>query len=170
MTCEHCGAPLRPDVNRGRFVCDYCGTELLPPAAADGVMILGDSKLGCPLCKSKLADAALESISLLYCRECHGMFVAMDDLEPLVSSLRAHRDRPATYIAPRGERDTARALPCPRCGAPMDNHPYGGGGNVNVDSCETCESIWLDSGELRKIVSAPDYDPVYLDHGDARES
>jgi Zn-finger nucleic acid-binding protein len=118
----------------------------------------------------KLADAALESIPLLSCRECHGMFIAMDDLGPLVSSLRAHRDRPATYLAPRGERDINRALDCPRCGATLDCHAYGGGGNVNVDSCEACESVWLDSGELRKIVAAPDYEPVYLNYGDARES
>ena len=170
MTCEHCGAPLRPDVDRELFVCDYCGTELLPPAAADGVMIIADSKFDCPLCKAKLADAALESIPLLYCRDCHGMLIGMDDLGPLVSSLRAHRDRPATYVAPRSQKDADRILHCPRCGASLDCHPYGGGGNVNVDSCEACETIWLDSGELRKIVAAPDYEPVYLNYGDARKS
>ena len=40
----------------------------------------------------------------------------------------------------------------------MDAHPYGGGGNVNVDSCETCGLIWLDGGELRRIVAAPDHE------------
>jgi Zn-finger nucleic acid-binding protein len=170
MTCEHCGAPLRPDIDRGLFVCDYCATEFLPPAEADGVIVISESKFNCPLCKSKLADAALESLARLYCRDCNGMFVAMDDLGPLVSSLRTHRDRPATFIAPRGDRDTARQLQCPRCTSALDCHLYGGGGNVNVDSCETCESVWLDSGELRKIAAAPDYEPVYLDHGDARQS
>jgi Zn-finger nucleic acid-binding protein len=159
---------MRPDLNRGLFVCDYCSSEVLPPAAADGVMVIDDSKLDCPLCQVKLADASLESVSLLYCRQCHGMFLAMDELEPLASLLRAHRDRPATFLAPRSERDAARSLHCPGCGGAMDCHAYGGGGNVNVDSCENCESIWLDSGDLRKIVSAPDYDPVYLNHGDAR--
>jgi len=41
----------------------------------------------------------------------------------------------------------------------MDEHLYGGGGNVNVDSCETCGVLWLDRGELSKIVAAPDRDP-----------
>lgn len=170
MTCEHCGAPLRPDLDRGLFVCDYCGTEFLPPAEAGGVIVIDDSKFACPLCKSKLADAALESIPLLYCRACHGMFIAMDHLGPLISSLRARRDRPAAYAIPRSDHDAGRSLHCPRCAAPLDCHLYGGGGNVNVDSCEPCESVWLDSGELRKIVAAPDYQPVYLNHGDARES
>jgi Zn-finger nucleic acid-binding protein len=118
----------------------------------------------------KLDDAALESIALLHCSQCHGMFIPMDDLAPLISLLRSHRDRPAAYVAPRGEHDAGRSLKCPRCAASLDCHAYGGGGNVNVDSCETCESVWLDSGELRKIAAAPDYEPVYLNHGDARES
>jgi len=161
---------MRPDTDRGIFICDYCGAQVLPPAAADGVMVLGDSKFDCPVCHSKLADATIESIPQLYCRECHGMLIAMDDLEPLISTLRAHRDRPASYIAPRSAADAVRVLHCPRCNREMDNHPYGGGGNVNVDACESCQSIWLDSGELRKIVSAPDYEPLYLRYGDARES
>jgi Zn-finger nucleic acid-binding protein len=41
----------------------------------------------------------------------------------------------------------------------MDEHLYGGGGNVNVDSCEACGVLWLDRGELSGIVAAPDRDP-----------
>jgi len=40
----------------------------------------------------------------------------------------------------------------------MAGHPYGGGGNLNVDSCEKCGVVWLDGGELRRIVAAPDLD------------
>lgn len=174
MTCEQCGAPLRPDRERGLFVCDYCGTEVLPPSTDEGVLVLDDSKFDCPLCPIaspvKLANAMLEAVPMLYCRQCHGMLIAMEDLETLLSALRAHRDRPAAYVEPRSAADAGRSLHCPRCGAAMDDHPYGGGGNVNVDSCESCESIWLDRGELRKIASAPDYEPVYLKDGDAPES
>ena len=48
----------------------------------------------------------------------------------------------------------------------MDNHPYGGGGNVYIDSCEPCSVIWLDGGELRRIVMAPDREPLYLKYED----
>jgi Zn-finger nucleic acid-binding protein len=41
----------------------------------------------------------------------------------------------------------------------MDKHAYGGGGNVDVDSCEQCEVLWLDRGELSRIVAAPDRNP-----------
>ncbi len=35
----------------------------------------------------------------------------------------------------------------------MDAHPYYGGGNVVIDTCATCQLVWLDFGELRKIAS-----------------
>jgi Zn-finger nucleic acid-binding protein len=36
----------------------------------------------------------------------------------------------------------------------MLNHMYGGAGNVVIDTCETCQVNWLDSGELRRIARA----------------
>jgi Zn-finger nucleic acid-binding protein len=38
----------------------------------------------------------------------------------------------------------------------MDTHPYGGPGNVIMDTCEHCSLNWLDYGELQRIVRAPD--------------
>jgi Zn-finger nucleic acid-binding protein len=38
----------------------------------------------------------------------------------------------------------------------MDTHFYAGPGNVIVDSCGNCFLIWLDRGELMRIVHAPD--------------
>ena len=40
----------------------------------------------------------------------------------------------------------------------MITHPYYGPGNVVIDSCEPCELVWLDFGELRQIVDAPGKD------------
>ncbi len=168
MTCEHCGAPLRADIERGLFLCDYCGSEMLPPQEDDGVLVLDETRFICPVCGKKLNHGSLEQFGVLHCRGCGGMLIAMDDLEPLVSALRAHRGRPSEYLTPRNAADAERSLVCPRCGGAMEGHPYGGGGNVNVDSCERCESVWMDKGELRKIAAAPDYEPLYLDHGDDR--
>jgi Zn-finger nucleic acid-binding protein len=89
----------------------------------------------------------------------------MDDLMPLVEELRAHRDRAAALLTPRPGTDSGREMRCPLCSGVMDNHAYGGGGNVTVDSCEECSQVWLDRGELRKIVIAPDPEPVYSNYG-----
>jgi len=151
---------MRVDRERAIFICDYCGSETVPPATDDGVMVLGQAKEKCPLCDQPLKQASLEQYDLLYCEQCHGMLVSMDDLPQLIAALRTHFAAPAAYIAPRSSDDAERVLHCPKCGAAMDDHVYGGGGNVNVDTCETCESIWLDRGELRKIASAADH-PAY---------
>ncbi len=100
----------------------------------------------------------MESCSLLFCPQCHGMMFQMDAFPPVIEHLRSLRERPA-FLAPRDLADSERFLGCPVCGRGMDNHPYGGGGNVNVDTCEDCEVIWLDRGELHKIVAAPDFAP-----------
>jgi Zn-finger nucleic acid-binding protein len=157
MTCENCGAPARLDRDRGLFVCDYCGSEFVPPAGEDGVQVLGETKCQCPACEGLLSDGRLELHELLYCTHCRGMLIGMDDFLPLIETLRSYRERPVMTVAPR--QADAGKLPrlCPRCSQPMDNHPYGGPGNVVIDTCESCSVNWLDKGEIQKIVAAPDY-------------
>lgn len=148
---------MRADRDRGLFVCDYCESQATPPLDDDGVLLLGPAKEKCPICQSGLSSGSLESFDLLFCERCRGMLIPMDDFQPLVAALRAHRGAPTSFLAPRSSADADRALKCPKCGAAMDGHPYGGGGNVNVDTCEACEAIWLDGGELRKVASAADH-------------
>jgi Zn-finger nucleic acid-binding protein len=166
MVCEHCGAPLRADRDLGAYVCDYCESTFPPPPGDDGVLAIGQVSQKCPLCSQPLWDGSLETFSVLLCRACSGVLLAMDDLMPLVESLRARRDAPVRLILPRGNADGDRHLTCPKCGKPMNAYPYGGAGNVNIDSCEDCGVVWLDRGELRRIASAPDETHLYLEHGE----
>lgn len=151
---------MRVDRERAMFVCEYCGSEVVPPADEDGVLVLGQVKQQCPLCAKPLSAGSLEAYDLLYCAACHGMLISMEDFPQLLAALRSHLAAPAAYLAPRSDADASRTIQCPKCGAAMDDHAYGGGGNVNVDTCEACEMIWLDRGELRKIASAVDH-PAY---------
>ena len=158
MTCEHCGASLRADWDKGVFVCDYCGSEFVPPAESDGVLVLGESSALCPICASRLSEGKLEAHPLKYCVKCHGMLIPMDAVVALVDTLRARRNWFAAPIEPCRLSDRDRHFHCPICNAGMDAHPYGGGGNVNVDTCERCGLLWLDGGELLKIVTAPQHE------------
>ena len=151
---------MRVDRERAIFICDYCGSEAVPPSGDDGVLVLGQTSHQCPVCATALSTGSLEQYDLLYCEHCHGMLISMDDFPSLVSSLRSHLAAPAAFLAPRSQADAERILHCPKCQREMDDHPFGGGGNVNVDTCESCDSIWLDGGELRKIASAVDH-PAY---------
>ena len=161
MDCENCGAAMRPDLERGVFVCDYCGGEFVPPPDAGGVLVLGESTEECPICARHLSNGSLETYSLKYCTGCHGMLIAMDLLVNLVEAVRPRRGGFSGRVEPYRLVDADRHLRCPSCGSRMDGHPYCGGGNVNVDSCEKCGLVWLDGGELRRIAAAPDRDPLY---------
>jgi Zn-finger nucleic acid-binding protein len=148
---------MRLHRDQGIFVCDYCASQAVPPIDDDGVSLIGPAKETCPVCSAGLSNGLIESVDLLFCQHCRGMLIKMDDFQLVISGLRMHRGAPAAFISPRSSTDEGRAMKCPTCGGAMDNHPYGGGGNVPVDTCESCGVLWLDRGELRRIVSAPDF-------------
>jgi hypothetical protein len=76
----------------------------------------------------------------------------------VLQSLPRSRRNGGPRVQPPSDRATTeRHLDCPQCHARMDTHPYEGPGNVVVDSCSICYLIWLDSGEILRIVRAPDH-------------
>jgi Zn-finger nucleic acid-binding protein len=158
------------DRERNLMVCQYCESQAVPPMDEDGVQVLGDTTKVCPTCGSKLSDGVMESQPLLYCAQCHGMLISMEIFLPLVERLRSLRDRPVAFLPAPDRAGDAKNLRCPLCSHAMDDHPYGGPGNVTIDSCEDCSVIWFDRGELRKIAVAPDPHPVYSDYEPAGES
>jgi len=73
-----------------------------------------------------------------------------------------------TYLRARGDRDRAmeidlgsdvvgaklseqRACRCPQCGAAMRSRSDLAEHDVRIESCPSCESVWLDAGELRNL-------------------
>jgi Zn-finger nucleic acid-binding protein len=173
MNCANCGAPARLDLERGLIVCDYCRTETTPPIGEDGVQVLVQTGMQCPACENALAEGRAGEFELLYCTACRGMLVPMADFMPLVANLRLYRAGPAAVLPRDPEHGIKLPRICPRCQSPMDHHPYGGGGNVFLDTCEACSANWLDKGELQRIVAAPDpvvqYAPLYSEYGRAGE-
>ena len=161
MNCPACGAPitLKPDTQG--FKCDYCHAVFYPGEEDDGVRVSsepaepGESDQACPLCSQPLVKALITSAQVLYCTECHGLLMKMGALSDLIDALRASLEKPAVQTPP-DPGDLKRAVQCPKCHRRMDTHFYAGPGNVIVDSCGDCYLIWLDRGELMRIVHAPD--------------
>jgi Zn-finger nucleic acid-binding protein len=85
------------------------------------------------------------------------MLVSMPVFEVLVEELQADAGGRASTVQPASDsEDLRRKINCPQCHRPMDAHFYAGPGNVVIDSCEECCLIWLDRGELMRIVHASD--------------
>jgi Zn-finger nucleic acid-binding protein len=64
---------------------------------------------------------------------------------------------------PLDTNEYQRKLNCPRCGKPMEIHPYYGPGNIVIETCASCNLIWLDYGELSRVVNAPGRDRGTVD-------
>jgi Zn-finger nucleic acid-binding protein len=131
------------------------------PQNEDGVQVGAETANVCPSCQAMLSDGTIENRPVRYCTKCRGLLVAMDRFLPLVEFLRALWHSTGANIEPRDNSDADRHLTCPLCGNILLGHPYGGPGNVHIDTCEHCSVIWLDRNELRRIVLAPDHYPLY---------
>lgn len=159
MNCANCGAPMKLVEGRGYFRCDFCATLSFPePRAAspDGVVPLGErTDTDCPVCKTRLSQGRLEGFSVLYCESCRGVLADGEEFAAIVRVCRAKRREPPDQPVPLNPEELKRQVPCPLCQGEMDVHPYGGPGNVVIDSCARCRIVWLDHGEIGVIQRAP---------------
>jgi Zn-finger nucleic acid-binding protein len=141
------------DIVNKRF-CTHCGHEQMPEEADDGVAVVGEAVGAlCPLCLTPLVSALIEGETVCYCTQCRGILAETEAFSLIVSRRRAiHGANPNNIrTQPLDPGELKRALMCPNCNQRMETHPYFGGGNAVVDSCESCGLIWLDAGELAII-------------------
>jgi len=80
----------------------------------DGVEVTGepaDESLVCPLCNVPLVHAAIAKIPILYCKECHGLLLAMQVLQPILENCGKSAQSSAVQTPPdRG--DLKRTIQC----------------------------------------------------------
>ena len=145
---------------RRTFRCSHCGTFrfLETPEGVDGVRVLGrsDDAQRCPVCAVRMSTAVLDGQhSVMFCEACRGVLIARQRFAHVVHERRAWPSGPPGEPTPIDTREFERHVFCPNCAAPMSTHPYFGPGSVVIDTCEPCDLVWLDLGELRQIADAP---------------
>ena len=159
MNCRNCAAPMELFDRRRYYFCRYCGTfEFLDAARSDGVHVLERKAdaLPCPLCAAPLAKSLLDDAHVIeHCEKCRGVLVERAVFAMAVSGRRARAAGPGVPLAEIDRREFHRRVTCSRCRTTMDVHPYYGPGNVVIDTCQKCDLVWLDFGELRQIADAP---------------
>jgi Zn-finger nucleic acid-binding protein len=165
MNCLGCGAAMQIAGNRNHFHCPHCGRFEFPQETGDGVVPLNEkTDWTCPVCQVALETALIEGEDVRYCRHCRGFLCAADAFGRIVAKRRALHGPHEQIADPFDTEELKRALRCPGCERRMETHPYFGGGNAVVDTCESCRCIWLDAGELaiieRYIPREPRLDPV----------
>lgn len=153
MNCPGCGAPMRLDIARELYACDFCTDIVVPDPDSDGVRMF-ESLSGryCPACRRELHQASAEHQIMEACPNCHGILMSAPAFSEVIAAKRARLsdfEGPPRAIG-TGELD--RVLFCPGCGRKMDTFPYGGAGNIVMDNCPRCDLNWLDHTELHRVV------------------
>jgi Zn-finger nucleic acid-binding protein len=160
MNCTNCGAAMEFHDSRRYFRCAHCGTVHFPEPAPGDVRVLGverDAPL-CPACALPLAAATLGQRPASYCQRCRGLLLDRATFVEVVQTRRAWATTPPREPGPLDRSDLGREAACPRCRARMATHPYYGPGRVVIDTCDACNLVWLDPGELDRVVDAPGRD------------
>jgi Zn-finger nucleic acid-binding protein len=151
MFCSACGAAIDATDKHNPHRCAHCGVPCADEED-DGITVVGAHVgLICPLCRVALVSAVIEQENVCYCGTCHGFLADTETFSVIVAKRRALHWPHEKVTSPIDPAELERQVACPKCHERMDTHPYYGGGNVVVDTCERCSLIWLDDGELAVI-------------------
>jgi Zn-finger nucleic acid-binding protein len=103
--------------------------------------------LTCPTCLGPLVVLEHREVEIDYCPACRGCWLDRGELNLLLKGDPASDPEIRLPPGPRGAR------PCPCCGVRMHESAMPAAGVV-VDVCPHRHGLWLDQGELQKIVNA----------------
>jgi Zn-finger nucleic acid-binding protein len=159
MNCPNCGAAMELVESKRYFRCTHCGTFHFPTTVEeDGIRIVGagPEAVKCPLCATSMAHALLDDDHPIdFCGRCRGMLMPRATFAVVVLKRRAWATSPPDDPVPLDRTELDRQMTCPKCGGRFETYPHLGPGTVVIDSCRHCDLIWLDFGEMRRIVDAP---------------
>ena len=139
-------APLTPE-----------NTPAVPVVCFDEGGKTGDRQTGvaCPNCQSELVIGEVRECQFAGCADCGGMLFKQDVFGMLIQHLRAERSSQSFIAKPIDFDDLKVRRLCPSCQTVMETHAYAGPGNAVIDTCFPCRLIFLDKGELTKLVETP---------------
>jgi Zn-finger nucleic acid-binding protein len=144
------------------YQCGHCqSVHAIEAPAVEGVRVVArrDDAAACPFCQTPLAYALLdEMFSIEHCERCRGISIPRASFAEAVVRLRARQTGPPTDPLPSDPRELLRKMNCPTCRRHMETRRYDGPGNIVIDACVTCDRLWLDYGELQRVLSAPGRD------------
>ena len=143
------------------YFCEYCGVYHFPSPSAEGIRNLGEApeRITCPLCHIPFDLVVFDDHYRGYqCSNCQGILFNRGTFRKTLENRRAKAVTPPELATRPSEEELTRQVYCPKCNQRMSTHHYLGPGNIIIDTCHTCNLIWLDYGELTKAVNAPGKD------------
>jgi len=156
--CKNCGAALPEHT----LVCSYCKTrqDVDLGEIHRYTTAAPESKRFCPRCRKPLETinlAAGDKFFIERCDTCLGLFFDPGELEALVDKSVAHvyeidhgRLEDINRVK-RSDEYPVSYIECPACRKLMNRLNFGSRSGVIIDRCRD-HGIWLDGGELRRIL------------------
>lgn len=123
--------------------------------------------MNCPRCETSFGSRTIGDVQVDECSTCGGLWFDADELRRAkdeTDSDLAWMDFELWRHADRF-RVSERPVECPRCQSTMVAIEYDTTG-VEVDFCTECRAVWLDAGELDKIIAHLTEELLSTDVGD----
>jgi Zn-finger nucleic acid-binding protein len=144
------------DVPVSGRVCASDNSRALEPVELEMESTGRPTVFYCPRCPDQyLVIGLLHKVQVCYCELCRGMLIDSPTFGPFLTALRAEYRAPDAPPRPLDQSALGIQIACTVCHQPMETHPYCGPGTVVVNSCQHCQIVWLDRGELSTIIRAP---------------
>ena len=120
----------------------------------------------CPVCANELKEIKSKSTLVDICPACKGIWFDPGEIANFVRTLAESKDIPPRIPQLFKSRTIKKAdtlkeqgKSCPRCHQKLQIFNYACDSNVFLDRCTSCEGIWADGGEARKIAVYLKVDP-----------
>ncbi len=111
----------------------------------------------CPACRKirlKPQTDKETGLEIDVCPKCYGLWFDAQELSQFFQSEGLKKKfflpEDVSPAQTTGYTITTRARECPRCHRPLNEKLFG---DVSIDLCDSCQGLWLDDGELQRIVT-----------------
>ncbi len=109
----------------------------------------------CPACRKEMEFCENGNHEFAGCPKCKGMLFEQPVFAQATQHLRNHVSLARLVPAPMDPTQLRVNRLCSTCGGSLETNAFCGAGNAVIDTCIPCGVIFLDAGELTKLVRAP---------------
>ncbi len=111
----------------------------------------GETVMKCPTCSDTLVRVKYEGFPVFRCESCFGYLVPVHRIDSFKRSRGKTIEQLKDETLGESRPDTEERIRCPRCKMVMKKEFFKDLASFHTDTCESCELIWFDGGELARL-------------------
>lgn len=112
----------------------------------------------CPTHHQELSINNVDNVQVNECKSCKGIWFSKGELEKALDTVNISNKDKYQILSnkeinnKKTEQFSRGNIYCPSCQIAMIKEPFRKNSHVIVDRCKTCQSCWLDEGELQHLI------------------